>query len=384
MGGFLVMPDRVNDELISAYLDNEVTDEERAAVERALADSAETRMSFESLKQVQARMQAIPRLTLADDFHERVIREAERRSQNQVTAVVRPSHVGTWIRLSAIMGTVAAALVVALFIVFTGDEPKVVEHPIPGGNDSPARPDLLRDTLPGDNVMVTSPEEDRVPQEFILVLDLAITKRGQTQDAFGTILRQVGFSYDPRTEVQLGEEIRTDLLKTRFVAGVNQPDENMVIEHFDVVDMIYLKGTGAQIGEIHPAMAAHPEIRAVLDFTMRPAPVLNSIGEQSWSFAKSKSTNGRPASYAYRLNIGISLHSSRGGFLAKFPTPSIGAMLIPKDDEREDDSVSKLNPLIRPNRPQPEDAIGEPSTPEAFNINEILVIRRNLKGGFPY
>ena len=122
------MPDRVNDELISAYLDNEVTDEERAEVERALADSAETRMSFESLKQVQARMQAIPHLTLADDFHERVMREAQRRSQKQgVTAVtVRPPRVGTWIRISAIVATVAVVLMAALFIVFNSNEPKIV------------------------------------------------------------------------------------------------------------------------------------------------------------------------------------------------------------------------------------------------------------------
>jgi hypothetical protein len=380
------MPDRVNDELISAYLDNEVTDEERAEVERALADSAETRMSFESLKQVQARMQAIPHLTLADDFHERVMREAQRRSQKQgVTAVtVRPPRVGTWIRISAIVATVAVVLMAALFIVFNSNEPKIVEQSVPDRSDRPFSPDLLQDTLPGDGVLGAGAAEDRVPQEFIMVLDLAITKRGQKEDAFGTILRQVGFSYDPRAEMQLGEELQTNLLKTRFVAGVNQPDENMVIEHFDVVDMIFLKGTGAQIGEIHPVLAAHPEIRVVLDFTMRPSTVLNSIGERSWSLAKSKSTKGLPASYAYRLNLGISLHSSRSGFLAKFPTPSIGATLVPKDEKRDGKSISDLDSLIRPNRLQPEDTIGEPSTLEAFRINEILVIRRNLKGGFPY
>ena len=61
----------------------------------------------------------------------------------------------------------------------------------------------------------------------------------------------------------------------------------MVIEQFDVVDMIYLRGTNAQVDFIHPNMAAHPEIRAVFDVAIKPeaSRVLNSIGERFNSYS---------------------------------------------------------------------------------------------------
>ncbi len=374
------MPDRVNDELLSAYLDNEVTDEERATVQRALADSPEMRMSFESLRQVQARLRAIPRLTLADDFHERVLREAKRRSVDQsVTPVtVRSAHMAKWIRISVVAATVAAVMVIAV-IVINRNETGIVENP------NPDRPDVVHSPLPGPDVIASH----RAPEQVILVLDVAITKQGQEEDAFGSVLRQAGFSWDPRSsKVQLEKDLQYDLLATRFVAGVNQPDESMVIEHFDVVDMIYLRGTNAQIDFIHPNMVAHPEIRAVLDVAIKPraSKILNSVGERSWSLARSKSTlTGSPGSFAYRLNIGVTLHSSPSGFLAKFGTPVISARLVPID-KKPGVSVSGITlPIpsdLVANKPQQEKADGETTMREDLQVNEILVIRRNLNGSF--
>jgi hypothetical protein len=374
------MTDRVNDELLSAYLDNEVSDEERAKVERALVDSSATRVSLESLKQVQSRLQAIPRLTLSNDFHERVVREAERRSQDQrVTPVsVRSAQMAKWIRISAVAATVAAVLVVALVIVFDGSDPEVVEIPVPDG------PVLAQDDtpLPGDDAIAVRP-----PQEMILVVDLAITKQGQIDDAFTKILRQAGITYDERLDgVQLGEELQHDLLSTRLVAGVNQPVQNPVIEHFDVVDMIYVSANGAQVSEIHKNLVMHPEIRAILDAAMRPSKVLNSVGQKTWSYAKSKSKTGSPRSYAYRLNIGVTLHSSRGSFLAKFPTPGIQATLVPIEEKRDGSggNVTKLDlDRNQPTQLRQKKATVDTTVPEELQVFELLVIRRHLEGGFP-
>jgi len=375
------MSDRVNDELLSAYLDNEVTDEERAKVDRALVDSPETRISLESLKQVQSRLHAVPRLTLADDFHERVVRELERRSVAQAvaTGTVRSAETAKWMRVATIAATVAAVLVVALVIVFNRQDAEIVGNPDPKGTEV-AQDDV---PLPG-KTETEFVDHQRPPPAYILVLDLAITKEGQSGDVFGKTLRQAGIVFDPRNKgVQLDEDLQNDLLDTRFAAGVNQPEAGKVNEQFDVVDMVYVQGTGPQIDEIHRTLDLHEQVRVVLDFAIKPETtrVLNSIGERSWLLAKSEST-GSPGSYAYRLNIGITLHSSRSGFLARFPTPGLKVRLVPNDTENGGSVTGSglpIPPRIGGNQPKQ----GEAAEADEVPVYEILVIRRNLKRGFP-
>ncbi|MAD79668.1 MAG: zf-HC2 domain-containing protein [Pirellulaceae bacterium] len=378
------MSDRVNDELLSAYLDNEVTDEERAKVERALADSPETRTSFESLKQVQARLRAIPRFTLADDFHERVVREAERRCATQAVATGTAGSAVTanWLRIATIAATVAAVLVVALVIAINQRDEEIVENPDPNGSEV-----VSEDTpLPEDNILVIAPQ--RPVPKMIMVYDLAITNQGQRGDAFGKTLRQAGIAFEPRREgVQLDDDLQKDLLDTRFAAGVNQTDASRANEQFDVVDMVYVQGTDAQIDEIYWNWRRDEQVHIVIDVAFKPETkrCLNSIGERSWSLAKSENP-GSPGSYAYRLNIGVTLHSSRSGFLAKFPTPGLKASLVPNETKRGESATGFSFPIpLDFGGNQPKQGIANDETVEDSGepVYEILVIRRNLNRGFP-
>jgi len=72
------MHDIPDDELISAYLDGEVTDEERRHVERLLAERPECRKLFEELQAITGQLRAAPRHELDDRFARRVLRRAER------------------------------------------------------------------------------------------------------------------------------------------------------------------------------------------------------------------------------------------------------------------------------------------------------------------
>src|SRR5262245_32413000 len=67
-----------NDELLSAYLDGEVTDQEREVVERALHESPEVRRALDELRRLQADVRALPRMRLEPDFCDRVLRESQR------------------------------------------------------------------------------------------------------------------------------------------------------------------------------------------------------------------------------------------------------------------------------------------------------------------
>ena len=73
------MNDMPQDELLSAYLDGELSDEERAEVERLLAASPENRQLLDELRTLSASLRALPRYELEPDFGQRVLRRAERK-----------------------------------------------------------------------------------------------------------------------------------------------------------------------------------------------------------------------------------------------------------------------------------------------------------------
>jgi anti-sigma factor RsiW len=66
------------EELLSAYLDDELSPEDRARVEQWLVDDAEYRRLFEELRAVRRDLQALPRHKLPADLSAAVLRRAER------------------------------------------------------------------------------------------------------------------------------------------------------------------------------------------------------------------------------------------------------------------------------------------------------------------
>ena len=64
-------------ELLSAYLDDQLSSEERARVEQWLAEDAEAQQTLEQLRAVSASLQGLPAAKLGEDLAERVLRAAE-------------------------------------------------------------------------------------------------------------------------------------------------------------------------------------------------------------------------------------------------------------------------------------------------------------------
>jgi hypothetical protein len=67
-----------DDELLSAYLDNELTPEERARVEERLASDPAARQLLDELRTVSQTMKELPAVTLGADLRDSVLRRAER------------------------------------------------------------------------------------------------------------------------------------------------------------------------------------------------------------------------------------------------------------------------------------------------------------------
>jgi anti-sigma factor RsiW len=78
------------DELLSAHLDGELTDAERAKVERLLAASPPDRQLFEDLKSLRGELASLPRAEVSPDFADRVVQAAvaEAEKYNEARGVV--------------------------------------------------------------------------------------------------------------------------------------------------------------------------------------------------------------------------------------------------------------------------------------------------------
>ena len=120
--------DDLNNELLSAYFDGELSDDERARVEQLLASGQHQQM-LDDLQLIRDSVNALPKFSLPNDFHERVLDEALKQMGEseilvrQPIASPRPTDYETstrrfgWRQAVAAIGAVAAALLIA-FVVY--------------------------------------------------------------------------------------------------------------------------------------------------------------------------------------------------------------------------------------------------------------------------
>jgi anti-sigma factor RsiW len=77
--------DAFSDDLLSAYLDGELTSEQRAEVERVLAASAEHRQFMEELRVLCELLRQLPRYQLDERVVNRILQETQRLAQDPIT-----------------------------------------------------------------------------------------------------------------------------------------------------------------------------------------------------------------------------------------------------------------------------------------------------------
>lgn len=158
------MRDVPENELLSAYLDGELTAAEQAEVERLLAASPAARQLLEGLKALSATLQSLPVHKLDEDLSDRVLRVAERqmlagpgprpRSNDATQAVaVGPVREALWRRLTRprtlFWPAAAAAIAVLILVLDRGAErrpaaDKVALGPARVAKEAPAEAPTLR------------------------------------------------------------------------------------------------------------------------------------------------------------------------------------------------------------------------------------------------
>jgi anti-sigma factor RsiW len=120
------------DELLSAYLDGEVSSQEREQIAQRLATDAEYRSELESLQALQAALQDLPRFRLAPEVHDRIMRDVMWLVAEEIHSE-QPSHFEGELLSAYFDGEV------------TDEERQVVEHALAASSRCRRRLDQLRE-----------------------------------------------------------------------------------------------------------------------------------------------------------------------------------------------------------------------------------------------
>jgi anti-sigma factor RsiW len=226
-----------SDELISAYVDGELTDPERVAVEQRMEQDERQRRLFERLCTLQRRLALLPTYRLDEGFAVRVVRQIESLSPSEseqsvelAVAVRRDSGSSDRTRralalnLRGVIWAVAAIATAILLMVFAprGDDqngPPVVTPKVmpPGTENSPL------------TLLVGSLRRTRL----VLVYEVLVTEDGVRDAAFSNLLRRHGIGFAETSAI--GREEQKDLLRHRFLENVQVADDRRA--EMDRVDL---------------------------------------------------------------------------------------------------------------------------------------------------
>jgi len=386
-------------ELISAYLDGELSDTDQQRVEERLESSSECRQLFAGLRELQADLRDLPTYQLDDGFADRVMRQAERHmllvepsgeeeAAEQVELAGRPdSDAGTSTWRSFVWAAVAVAAAV-LLVVESGIIPTGVDNDGGGLVDVdrdgviPRPPVIPPDGMPPDReqpaeIPEAPKDQPSIPFELVrrdsklhlvLVYELSVTPEGVEMAAFGNLLK--------RHEIRFNQTVAVDpkrqksLLKHRFLQNVQIGGGDR--EGMDEVELFLVSCTGRVADAMYHDLVNRPVGVAsfLLNLTTREAEdrVLHHLCDDSGVSDES--------GQAIQLAVNFAILSRTARNLGAFG--SIGWI-----------EPSLLDPTLAPppTDAQPEDpgsgAAQVGPTPEAAATGdfpcELLFVVRNLK-----
>jgi negative regulator of sigma E activity len=258
-----------SDELLSAYLDGELTADEQARAERLLADDAQARRTFEELRGLRSSLQDLPRKGLPDDFAERVLQAARQQATSTSSESVPPKP--AWHeRIRRPLAYVALVLAASVLIVFFNPEHQRVDNadqPValstkPPEMAAPAEATLERapplDETLGKNIQ-TAPVEDALALApatgSLLVVTCEISSNAAASDAFGQVLanNKISVNDDDPKQAQAAGLAGRPTLSRAARQEPNRPNAEAGLE------VVYVEATPAQLESTLAEISAQPK-----------------------------------------------------------------------------------------------------------------------------
>ena len=206
------MWDPVSTDRFSAYLDGELSDDERKLVEQELAESEEHRQLLKELESVQTDLKALPSYAAPPDLQARIAAQIE---ASKVTPASLPAAGGSSSGL-AWKWAAAVSLLAAVVVVFL-----MTRRPA----DAPESESIteVSPSVPGPMQVRPVPVHLKELPQWTMVYEITLTDAGYDDEVFEKILEQFKIGLDPTMKVS--REIEEDLMAFRGgqVAGELEP-----------------------------------------------------------------------------------------------------------------------------------------------------------------
>jgi anti-sigma factor RsiW len=247
-------PSDFGDELLSAYFDGEVSDDERQMAEHALASSPRCRSWCDHLRELDADLRLLPTFRLGDGFAARVRQRIEAESasaprvgsepvefvQSAASLETAPGRTGWRTFAWAAIAVAAAVLVMVNFRhVPENDRPRIASTPPSATSTSPL-------TL----------VDRRLRDRLVMVYELSVTPDGWKQGAFHRLLKRHGIHV--LDAVPVPEREQRSLLACRFLQGVQSVSTDAAGD-FDRVQMYFVYCPASQADAMWEDLRNRPE-----------------------------------------------------------------------------------------------------------------------------
>lgn len=325
--------DDFTDELLSAYLDGELSADEQTRAVQLLANSAAHRQLLDELVSLRQDLQFLPRPKVTAGFVNRVVTESLRRAEESGVKIrrkpLRP--VPDRARWIAVLASVAAILALAAVPIWRATRPKTPgligalplvfetqadpgesngtgepspttiaqrEMPVPpesGTTDNEPRnvrvasatnqadtdkADISlpqeRQKSPSNPAVVMSPGGIPTNTRLVAAFEVVLTSHGAGTQPLDRTLKNAGVRFE--RDVHLAEEDQQSLLASRFLEGHERAATDAeVAKGQGRIELLYVVATGEQVERIESALHALTEdVRSVrINVATHPEDLIN-------------------------------------------------------------------------------------------------------------
>ncbi|MEX2176860.1 MAG: hypothetical protein WD872_21010 [Pirellulaceae bacterium] len=299
-----------SDELLSAYLDGQLSAAERATVDAELAANPDLRQLLDELQSLTLQVQSLPRLSAPADFSQRVVQAAVLAAAEKEATVeparpqdssASPHQIRRRVLLPVVLaGTAAVAASVAMLFWRPGQAENVL----------------------GPNVVNSAPEEPTAAERALAQLRQAIPQEGAAVvlrlrvgpgQTVSQALAAAGITERPPTDLsteamQIGAAYRSQLAE-KF-GGVTPGVPNLALDEGTIAatDALFVEAAWESLEQAVASLAESPEHALELSPLMHVA--ISSIqgaddAEGEGEAATTAAKKAAAANYAQRLNAGM-------------------------------------------------------------------------------
>jgi len=287
-----------DNELISAYLDGELTDSERSRFESQVLPEPDAEPALAAYRQIGERMSNLPQLRLPADFHQQVIAAAEASPAAVETAPLR----------RRILTAVATMVAVVLLIIVS-----VWQNPAAGPGPERKMVDGAPDQKGKSGASGSSKNVSVEPPRYVFIVDVSISQAGQKSKPVEAILKQQEVFFDQ--DLRPTEELEQKLLNSRFVGKFD------AAKRAPKARLIYVEMNVAEVNEFYLQLKSRPREVDLILFNFSKQPKEMHMFERLRRSAAAQFAAAPPRNRAWRIRMGVPIQS-------KFV---IGASISPLD-----------------------------------------------------